>query len=161
MRQLASPSRRAVPILAATLILCAGLLSACASDDPNRSGLLQPYRFNLPQGNYVTRDMLDQVKPGMTREQVRFILGSPLLSQSFRGDRWDYVYRFQHANGSADVRRALIRFADDRVSAVESSALPQRDDPDDPALPGWHPRKNIPAPTTIEPQGLGTVEVRS
>ena len=112
------------------------LLSSCASNDPDRSGLLEPYRANLPQGNYVTQEMLRQVRPGMNREQVRFALGSPLLIHSFRTDRWDYVYRFQHASGRADVRRVIIRFADEKVSVIESDQLPVRDDADDPALPG-------------------------
>ena len=111
-------------------------LTACASNDPDRSGLLEPYRANLPQGNYVTQEMLRQVRPGMNREQVRFALGSPLLLQSFRTDRWDYVYRFQHASGRADVRRVIVRFDDDKVSVIESDQLPVRDDASDPALPG-------------------------
>lgn len=138
------PARRRARRAAGSVLTAAiagALAAGCGSPDPNRSGLLEPYRFNLPQGNYLTQEMLDQVKPGMTREQVRFALGSPLLIQTFRSDRWDYVYRFQRANGTADVRKALIRFKDDRVVAVESSALPPRDDPNDTALPGWRPPK--------------------
>ncbi len=120
----------------AALLLAALLLTACASNDPDRSGLLEPYRANLPQGNYVTQEMLRQVRPGMNREQVRFALGSPLLLQAFRTDRWDYVYRFQHASGRADVRRVIVRFDDDKVSVIEADQLPIRDDANDPALPG-------------------------
>lgn len=120
----------------AVAVIVVLMLSACASNDPNRSGLFEPYRANLPQGNYVTQEMLRQVRPGMNREQVRFALGSPLLVQTFRTDRWDYVYRFQHASGRADVRRVIVRFTDDKVSIIESDQLPVRDDADDPALPG-------------------------
>lgn len=112
------------------------LSAACASDNPDRSGLFEPYRFNLQQGNYVTQEMLRQVKPGMTRDQVRFALGSPLLVHAFRTDRWDYVYRFQHASGRTEVRRVAIQFADDRVKVIEADELPVRDDANDPALPG-------------------------
>src|SRR5690606_1830411 len=66
--------RFAIGILAA-----ASLLAGCSMNDPNRSGLLQPYRIDLPQGNYLTRESVDQVREGMTREQVRFLLGTPLL----------------------------------------------------------------------------------
>lgn len=125
--------RRAVALLACT---GAVLLGACASNDPDRSGLFEPYRFNLPQGNYVTQEMVRQVRPGMNRDQVRFALGSPLLNHAFRTDRWDYVYRFQRANGSAEVRRVVVRFEDDKVKIVESDPLPLRDDANDPALPG-------------------------
>lgn len=124
---------RTLAPLACSLVL---MLGACASNDPDRSGLLEPYRFNLPQGNYVTQEMVRQVRPGMNRDQVRFALGSPLLNHAFRTDRWDYVYRFQRANGSAEVRRVVVRFEDDKVKVIESDPLPLRDDANDPALPG-------------------------
>lgn len=118
-----------------TALLCLAL-AGCAND-PNSSGLLSPYRIDIPQGNYVTREMLDQVKPGMNRDQVRYALGAPLLTHTFRTDRWDYVFRYQHPSGRVDVRRVAIRFnADERVSVIEADQLPQRDDLTDPALPG-------------------------
>ena len=116
-------------------LLCLAL-SACGSTQPGSSGLLSPYRIDIPQGNYVTREMLDQVKPGMTRAQVRYALGAPLLSHTFHTDRWDYVFRYQHPSGKADVRRVAIRFRDDLVLDIQADDLPQRDDQSDPALPG-------------------------
>jgi outer membrane protein assembly factor BamE len=118
------------------LALAAGL-AGCASDDRSRSGLLQPYRIEVPQGNYVDQSMLRQVQPGMTPDQVRFVLGTPLLRDPFRPDRWDYVFRFQHPNGSADLRRATVHFAQGRVTQVEADALPETDEGSDPALPGF------------------------
>lgn len=142
------------------MALCLGVLAlslalgACASKDTTRSGLFEPYRIDIPQGNYVTQQMLDQVKDGMSREQVRFALGSPLLVNPFRTDQWDYVYRYQHANGRADVRRVAIRFADNRVSGIQADALPQRDDNTDPALPGYRStREFMPSP---DPAGGGS-----
>ncbi len=119
-------------------LLVAGL-GACSSNDPNRSGLLEPYRVGLPQGNYVTREQVDAVKSGMTRDQVRFILGSPLLNPMFKTDRWDYVYRYQHPSGRAESRRVTVRFQDERVAAVQADALPDKEDANDPALPGYRP----------------------
>jgi outer membrane protein assembly factor BamE len=124
------------------IIIAALGLAGCASRDPNRSGLLEPYRFALPQGNYLTQEMLDQVKPGMTREQVRFVLGSPLVVSNFRNDRWDYVFRYQHPNKKAELRRVVVRFANDRVDVIDADALPQRDDSSDPALPGFRPQRS-------------------
>lgn len=122
------------------LLLAAALLAGgCASKNPNRSGLLEPYRIDLPQGNYVTREQVDQVREGMTRDQVRFILGTPLLGQLFQTDRWDYVFRYMHPNGQTETRRVLVRFADDRVTSVEADPLPLREDASDPALPGYRP----------------------
>ncbi len=129
--------RRTFPRIAFVAALVAS--AACSSSDPNRSGLLEPYRVSLPQGNYVTRDMLDQVRNGMTRDQVRLALGSPLLNHVFHTDRWDYVFRLQHPNRRAELRRVTILFNDDRVASIEADDLPQRDDPNDPTLPGYRP----------------------
>jgi outer membrane protein assembly factor BamE len=127
--------------LALFVPLAAALLGsvACASRDPNRSGLLQPYRIGLPQGNYVTREQIDALKPGMSRDQVRYVLGSPLLNSMFRNDRWDYIYRYQHPSGRTDMRRVTVRFEADRVAAIDADALPEREDASDPALPGYRP----------------------
>jgi outer membrane protein assembly factor BamE len=129
------------PLRLLALLASSGALAVaatgCASDDRSRSGLFQPYRIEVPQGNYVDQAMFGQVKPGMSREQVRFALGTPLLVDPFRPDRWDYVFRFQHPNGSADLRRATVHFAQGRVERLESDALPVSDEGADPALPGY------------------------
>jgi outer membrane protein assembly factor BamE len=129
-------ARRALPVVVAAALLVAG----CAQRDPNRSGLLQPYRTDLPQGNYLTQATLDQVREGMSREQVRFVLGTPLLRHVFHPDRWDYVFRYQFPNGRAELRRATILFKDDRVVSIDAEALPAKEDPNDPALPGYRPQ---------------------
>ena len=77
----------ALRALAATLAVATLVgVSACAPRSASRSGLFEPYRTDLPQGNYLTQAMVDQVKPGMTREQVKFALGAPLLTPVFRTD---------------------------------------------------------------------------
>jgi outer membrane protein assembly factor BamE len=129
------PSRLA-PLLAAA-VLAAG----CSTADRSRSGVFEPYRIDVPQGNYVDRTMIEQVKPGMSREQVRFALGTPLLVDPFRTDRWDYVFRFQHPNGSADLRRATVLFSEGTVLRVDAGDLPLADDGTDAALPGFRRRQ--------------------
>lgn len=86
--------------------------------------------------------MLDQVRQGMSREQVRLTIGSPLVTDIFHPDRWDYVFRFQYPNGEAELRRVTIFFKENRVAEVKADALPQRDDPNDPALPGYQPKES-------------------
>lgn len=120
-------------------LAAASLLAGCSMNDPNRSGLLQPYRIDLPQGNYLTRESVDKVQEGMTREQVRFLLGTPLLRDLFHPDRWDYVFRYKFPNGDVEQRKVTIRFRDDRVASIETDPLPAREDPSDPALPGYRP----------------------
>jgi outer membrane protein assembly factor BamE len=106
--------------------LAASLISAC--------GVFSPYRYNIPQGNYVTADAVRQVKSGMSREQVRQILGSPLINDPFRQDRWDYVFFFQFADGKTDSRRTSVHFAKDVVAKVEATELPESESADDPVL---------------------------
>ncbi len=123
------------------VVLSLLLLGGCASSDRSRSGFLEPYKFSIPQGNYLNQQMLDQVRQGMSREQVRLTIGSPLLTDIFHPNRWDYVFRFQYANGDAELRKVTIEFREDRVASVKADPLPQRDDPNDPALPGYQPPK--------------------
>lgn len=125
--------------LALGALAAASLLAGCSMGDPNRSGLLQPYRIDLPQGNYLTRESVDRVQEGMTREQVRFLLGTPLLRDLFHPDRWDYVFRYKFPSGDVEQRKVTIRFRDDRVVAIEADPLPAREDASDPALPGYRP----------------------
>jgi outer membrane protein assembly factor BamE len=122
-----------VPLLALLLV------GGCSSTDRSRSGFLEPYKFAIPQGNYLNQQMLDQVREGMSREQVRLTIGSPLLTDIFHPNRWDYVFRFQYPNGDAELRKVTIEFKEDRVAGIRADDLPQRDDPTDPALPGYQP----------------------
>ena len=113
------------------------LLSSAGCASSTGSGLFKPYRIDIPQGNYLTRDMVDQVKPGMRRQQVRAALGSPLIDPMFRDDRWEYVFRYQHASGRSDLRRVTVYFSGELVSEVRADELPQSEDSNDPALPGF------------------------
>jgi len=129
--------------IALALVLAGALaLGACASRDASRSGIFSPHRIDLPQGNYLTGAMLDKVKPGMGPEQVRFALGSPLLIDVFAPDRWNYVFRYLHANGDSELRRVVIVFENDRVARIDADPLPRVEDPSDPALPGYRPAED-------------------
>lgn len=74
------------PLRLATLLLCA-LLAGCGS-------FLRVYKADLDQGNLVTREMVDKLKPGMTPSQVRYVLGTPLVTDTLNPQRWDYLYRY-------------------------------------------------------------------
>lgn len=115
-------------------------LAGCASDR-SRSGFLEPYRFAIPQGNYINQQMLDEVHAGMSPDEVRLRIGTPLLTDVFHPNRWEYVFRFQYANGDSELRRVTVYFADNRVTEVKHDPLPARDDPNDPALPGYQPNQ--------------------
>jgi outer membrane protein assembly factor BamE len=99
-------------------ILILGLLllvAACAK--------LTPYRMEIQQGNYVTPEMVAQLSPGLTRDQVRFVLGTPLVSDIFHEDRWDYVFVRQPANRQEiEYRRIAVFFQEGRLKRVEGDA---------------------------------------
>lgn len=81
-------------------------------------GTLNPFKIDIRQGNYVSQDMVAQLKPGQTKDQVRFILGTPLVVDTFHSDRWDYVYRFQPGRGTVEQRRLIVYFQDNRLVRV-------------------------------------------
>jgi outer membrane protein assembly factor BamE len=120
------------------LALASVALVSCAQapSGVRGSGVFSPYRIDIPQGNYLDRDMVERVRPGMSRDQVRFALGTPLHADPFRPDRWEYVFRFQHPDLRAELRRVTVFFKDERVEKIQSDALPAANDPKDPALPG-------------------------
>ena len=103
-------------------LLLLPFLAAC-SDAPVITRVLTPYRIDVRQGNYVTQDMVAQLKPGLSREQVRFILGSPLVADMFHVDRWDYVYRFQPGHGEAQQRGLTVFFQDNKLTRVAGDVI--------------------------------------
>jgi outer membrane protein assembly factor BamE len=86
--------------------------------------IFTPYRPDIQQGNFVSQEMLDQLKPGMTRDQVKFILGSPLLTDVFHGDRWDFPFYLARGNGELTTSRVSVFFKDDKVDHFDGGHLP-------------------------------------
>ncbi|MEC9483353.1 MAG: outer membrane protein assembly factor BamE [Halomonas sp.] len=78
------------------------------------------YKRDLPQGNLVTEDMVSQLDYGMTRDQVQYVMGSPLLPAPFDADQWDYVYRLDEAYGDVEQRRVTLTFENDRLVDVDA-----------------------------------------
>lgn len=99
------------------LALSASLLGACSSMESVTS-MINPYRIDIRQGNYVDQQMVSQLKPGMSREQVRYVLGTPLVTDLFDENRWDYVYRFQKGNGPVEQRKLSVFFVNGRLERV-------------------------------------------
>lgn len=104
------------------ILLFLPLLSAC-SGMPQVTDYLSPYRIDVRQGNFVSQEMVAQLKPGQTREQVRFILGSPLVADMFHADRWDYVYRFRPGHGEVQQRRLTVFFTDNKLVRVAGDVV--------------------------------------
>ena len=83
------------------------------------------YKIDIQQGNVVTQDMIDQLRPGMTRRQVRFIMGNPLLTDTFHTDRWDYLYSLQPGGGERQQERVSLIFNEsDQLVSLSGDFMP-------------------------------------
>jgi outer membrane protein assembly factor BamE len=102
-------------------------LAGCSSWLPSGDsmfGFLSPYRIDIQQGNVVTQEQLARVKPGMNRLQVRDALGSPLLTDAFHPDRWDYVFTLRQSGKPLQRRNVVLVFDGDVLKSVEAPELP-------------------------------------
>jgi outer membrane protein assembly factor BamE len=108
---------RPMRVLIATLLLLC--VTACGF-----VGFPGVYKINIEQGNIITQDIIDQLQPGMSRRQVRFILGTPLVEDTFDQDRWDYPYEIKL--GDEIIRKAMVTvyFDGDRLVDVKGDYLP-------------------------------------
>lgn len=106
---------------AALALSLAATLTACA-----------PYRIDIQQGNIVSAEQLAQVRVGMTRDQVRYVFGTPLLTDVFHARQWDYVYHFEDGKTRAiQQRRLSIRFgADGKVERIDADEAMRAVPPD-------------------------------
>ena len=87
-------------------------------------GIFSPYRPDIQQGNFVSKEMVAQLKEGMTPEQVRFVLGTPLLNDIFHANRWDYPFRLVQGNGQVTSSRVTVYFQENRLARIEGGDLP-------------------------------------
>jgi outer membrane protein assembly factor BamE len=112
---------RGLLVLAAT-----GALAGCESLQRTDSlfGVITPYRIDIVQGNVITREMAALVRPGMTRLQVRDVLGTPLLADPFHANRWDYVFTMRRPGTDAQARHVVVLFEGEQVQRIDASDLP-------------------------------------
>jgi len=114
---------RSLPFLpplaaAAALAALAGCQSLQSSD--NLLGIITPYRVEIVQGNVVTKEQAEAVRPGMSRAQVRDILGSPLLTDAFHDGRWDYVFTIRRQGAQPQRRNVVVLFEGDALKSIET-----------------------------------------
>jgi outer membrane protein assembly factor BamE len=91
---------------------------------PELPAVIAPYRIDIQQGNVVTQQMVAKLKAGMTRAQVRFALGSPLVVDPFRTDRWDYVYSYQKQGKDTEHRHITVIFEEEKLVRIEGDVVP-------------------------------------
>lgn len=100
-------------VIGVSLLAVLGL-TACSSIMSAMS-----HKIDVQQGNIITQDMIDQLRPGMDPGQVRAILGTPLLTDPFHPERWDYVYSMQQAGRKREERHITVLFQNDRLARIE------------------------------------------
>jgi|TARA_B100000586_G_scaffold62724_1_gene43380 outer membrane protein assembly factor BamE len=82
------------------------------------------YKIGIPQGNIITQEMVDQLRPGMTKRQVNFVMGTPLVRDPYHQDRWDYVYSYQPGGGERGQERLSVFFIDDQLVNFTGDFIP-------------------------------------
>ncbi|WP_348944352.1 outer membrane protein assembly factor BamE [Chitinibacter sp. FCG-7] len=87
--------------------------------------VITPYKLDIPQGNEVTADQIENLKVGMTQTQVRFILGTPLLVDPFHQNNWEYIYREQRGGQVKEQKRFTVFFEKNMVTKWEGDVLPE------------------------------------
>ena len=95
------------------------LLSACTNFE-----FPGVYRLPIDQGNIVKQEMIDQLQPGMSKEQVQFIMGTSLIQSTFRDDRWDYLFRLQRGNDPLKNYRVSVFFKNDQLTHYTGNFKP-------------------------------------
>ena len=118
------------PLILIGTLAAAAWLAGCESLQRTDSfmGLITPYRIDIVQGNAVTREQAAQIKPGLSRLQVREILGTPLVADPFHADRWDYVFALRRPNTQLQRRSVVVWFENNLVKSIEAPDLPSERD---------------------------------
>lgn len=98
------------------LFIAVLLLAACA-----------PYKMDIRQGNLITSEQREQLKIGMTKAQVRVLLGTPLVSDPFHPERWDYEYRLEHQRKLVEQQRLTLYFTGENLVRIDDSRMPPLD----------------------------------
>lgn len=108
------------------VLAVASLEAGCGAKLPS----MKPFKMEVQQGNVVTSKMLLQLRPGMTRSQVRYIMGTPLIVDSFRDNRWDYFYELRKQGVIVEKRRVILDFDKDSLVSVRGDVVPSADNPE-------------------------------
>ena len=113
------------------LSLVMPVLTGCAGEtkpDVYQKSLLEDlpfvHKMTVQQGNILTKEEVDQLQPGMNKRQVRYLLGTPLLTDFFNSDRWDYVYTMRQGHKPPEQRRVTVFFKDDALVSIEGDLRP-------------------------------------
>ena len=105
-------------------LLIAAAAAGCAGTSERVVGMVTPYRVEVEQGNFVSREQVQALKPGMTRLQVREVLGTPLMTSLFHADRWEYVFTLKRPGVDVQTRKLTVFFKDNLMERFEGDEMP-------------------------------------
>ena len=115
----------AVALLTVGLTACSGLTTISEGSKSKIGQVFKPYRPDRVQGNFISKEQLDRVKVGMDREEIKVILGTPLLNSAMHPNRWDYVFAFKRGDTQlVDQRQVTLIFEKDLLKEVKADQLP-------------------------------------
>lgn len=100
------------------ILLCLSI-SACSG-----SRFLRPHKIAIQQGNVITQEMVDRLKPGMTKKQVKFVLGTPLVIDTFNYDEWHYIYSLRLGNGKTAKKEFTVQFTNNKLTELSGDYKP-------------------------------------
>src|SRR3989338_2790290 len=103
------------------LVLLSTLLASCSYIS---SPVLSPYKMDIRQGNYITPEMREKLKLGISKQQVRYVLGTPMVSDAFHGNRWDYIYILKQHGEVVEKQRLTLYFEGDNLARMDDGSQP-------------------------------------
>lgn len=126
---------------------------AGCSQDPVVNRLPWVYRIDIQQGNVVDQDAVNQLRPGMSRRQVRFVMGTPMVADPFHADRWDYLYLFKPGSGGGEPeeKRVTVYFKNDKLVRLSGTQYPD--------LAAAEQTRQRQVTVTVPPQARGDVGI--
>ena len=99
-------------------------LSACTKSFDGGYEVPLLYKIDIQQGNVIEQDMLDRLKPGMDMNQVKFIMGTPVIVDPFHNNRWEYLYTYQKGGAIREQRRITLHFEDEKLEQITGDIIP-------------------------------------
>ena len=118
-----SPSGNTTDLRMKKLLIIMACIASLSTTACSRYHLI--HKIDVQQGNVITQDEVNQLEPGMSRRQVQYIMGSPMIADVFHQDRWDYVYRLQPGYGETLEERVTLYYENDELSRVSGTLHPQ------------------------------------
>ena len=116
------------------ILIFISLCLLCACSRSYDGGFNAPllHKIDIQQGNVIDQEMLNQLKPGMDKKQVKFIMGTPVLIDPFHNERWEYIYSFQEGGSVREQRHITLHFENDKLAYIsgdiEISNIPRQKD---------------------------------